>query len=237
MENPETPGRKTVRVSFVIPALNAANTLPGVVDAIACADGTIACDITVVDGGSTDGTRKVAREKGARVLPSARGRGRQLRAGGEAAPGAWLLFLHADTRLAPGWRRAVREFATEPANGNRAAVFRLRLDDAHPQARRVERLVGWRTRALGLPYGDQGLLISRGFHDRIGGFKPLPLFEDVDIVRRIGKRRLDMLDADAITSADRYRRGGWWLRPARNLACLALYFLGVPPRLIEKLYR
>ena len=237
MKTSEGLAQKAVRISFVIPALNAAKTLPDVVDAIACADRMLACDITVVDGGSTDETRRVAREKGARVLPAARGRGRQLHTGGEAAGGAWLLFLHADTRLAPGWRRAVHEFATKPGNGNRAAVFRLRLDDAHPQARRIERLVGWRTRALGLPYGDQGLLISREFHDRIGGFKPLPLFEDVDIVRRIGKSRLDMLDADAITSADRYRRGGWWLRPARNLSCLALYFLGVPPKLIEKLYR
>lgn len=232
-----SPARKAIRISFVIPTLNAEKTLPDVVDAIACDDRMLACDITVVDGGSTDRTRRIAREKGARVVPSARGRGRQLRAGGETAAGAWLLFLHADTRLAPGWSDAAYEFASKPENGGRAAVFRFRLDDAHLQARRLERLVAWRTRVLGLPYGDQGLLISRGFHDRIGGFRPLPLFEDVDIVRRIGRRRLDMLEADAITSADRYRRDGWWIRPARNISCLALYFLGVSPRLIEKLYR
>ena len=232
-----SPSRKAIRISFVIPTLNAEKTLPDVVDAIACDDRMLACDITVVDGGSTDRTRRIAREKGARVVRSARGRGRQLRAGCETAAGAWLFFLHADTRLAPGWSDAAYEFASKPENGARAAVFRFRLDDAHLQARRLERLVAWRTRVLGLPYGDQGLLISRGFHDRIGGFRPLPLFEDVDIVRRIGRRRLDMLEADAITSADRYRRDGWWIRPARNISCLALYFLGVSPRLIEKLYR
>ena len=60
--------------------------------------------------------------------------------------------------------------------------------------------------------------------------------EDVDLVRRIGKERLELLEASAVTSAERYRRGGWLLRPARNLSCLALYFLGLPPRLIERLY-
>jgi hypothetical protein len=148
-----------------------------------------------------------------------------------------LLFLHADTVLGPGWAEAVRRFAADPANEGRAAVFRFALDDRAPAACRMERLVAWRGRVLGLPYGDQGLLIGRAFYDRIGGFRALPLMEDVDIVRRIGRRRLVLLDAAATTSAMRYRRGGYLLRPARNLFCLSLYFMGVPPRLILKVYR
>ena len=87
-----------------------------------------------------------------------------------------------------------------------------------------------------MPYGDQGLLVHRSLYDEVGGYRPIPLMEDVDLVRRIRKRRLVALDAEIITSAERYRRDGWWRRSARNLFCLALYFCQVPPRLIAKVY-
>ena len=89
---------------------------------------------------------------------------------------------------------------------------------------------------LGLPYGDQGLLISRRLYDEIGGFRPLALMEDVDLARRIGQRRLIPLDADAVTSARRYERDGWIARPLRNLACLSLFLAGASPTLIAALY-
>jgi len=192
-------------------------------------------EIIVADGGSADGTADVAAALGARVVAAPRGRGSQLAAGARAATGDWLLFLHADTRLAPGWRDAAARFAAA-AGAAQAAAFGFALDDDGPAARRLERMVAWRCRALALPYGDQALLIHRTLYDRVGGFRPLPLMEDVDIVRRLGRRRLAMLDCAAVTSAARYRRGGYLARPARNLSCLALYFLGVPPRLIARLY-
>jgi hypothetical protein len=100
----------------------------------------------------------------------------------------------------------------------------------------LERLVAWRVRTLALPYGDQGLLIRRDFYRSLGGFRPWPLMEDVDLVRRIGRHRLTVLRSAARTSAERWRRGGWKRRSLRNLGCLTLYFLGVPPRLIAHLY-
>ena len=87
-----------------------------------------------------------------------------------------------------------------------------------------------------MPYGDQGLLIERAFYRQLGGFHALPLMEDVDFVRRIGRHQLVVLDADAITSAARYERDGWFARPMRNLGCLALYFAGLPPTVIRRLY-
>ena len=129
-----------------------------------------------------------------------------------------------------------RPGSERPGSKERAAAFRLALDDSDPRARRVERLANWRGRALGLPYGDQGLLIAKGFYQALGGHRPLPLMEDVALARRIGRRRIAILDAEAVTSAARYRQGGWWLRPLRNLALLGLYFLGVPPRLLLRLY-
>ena len=82
----------------------------------------------------------------------------------------------------------------------------------------------------------RALLISRAFHDELGGFRALPIMEDVDMVRRIGRGRLVTLDCVARTSAARYRRAGYALRALRNLTCLTAYFLGVPPRLIVRLY-
>ena len=224
-------------LSIVIPALNAGAVLARTLAAVAPSRPEPGREVLVVDGGSSDGTAAVARRHGARVIETAPGRGGQLAEGARQALGAWLLFLHADTVLADGWSEAVSAYCAEPANRERAATFRFALDDGARAARRLEAIVAWRTRRLGLPYGDQGLLISRPLYDALGGFRPLVLMEDVDMVRRIGRRRLDALDVAAVTSAVRYRQGGYLRRSALNLFCLGLYFLGVPPREIARLYR
>lgn len=218
-------------LGIVIPALNEERRLEKTLAVLPGAN------VVVADGGSMDRTRRIARRFGAKVIDAERGRGPQLAAGAKAAQGDWLLFLHADTVLSGDWSDAVNAFISDPHNATRAAVFRFRLDDAAPQARRIERLAAWRTKVMGLPYGDQGLVISRVFYDALGGFSDLPLMEDVDMVRRIGRARIDLLDAEALTSATRYQRDGYWLRPLRNMVCLGLYFLKVPPRLIERIYR
>ena len=221
------------RISAVVSALNAAAALPATLAALRA--GPVA-ETVVVDGGSSDDTVGLARRAGARVVAAPTGRGAQLAAGAGITASDWLLFLHADTRLAAGWGAAAAAFVADPANAARAAAFAFALDDPSPQARRLERLVAWRCRALGLPYGDQGLLIAREHYRRLGGFRPLPIMEDVDLVRRIGRRNIVMLPVDAVTSAERWRREGWTARSARNLLCLSLYFLGVPPRAITRLY-
>ncbi len=233
--SPSDLGERAIHLSVVIPALEAAATLDSVLEALRSCHG-LRVEIVVVDGGSTDGTADLARRRGARVIPARRGRGRQVAAGARAAGGDWLLFLHADTVPAEGWAEAVRVHAGAPGGWRRAAVFRFALAAEGPAARRLERIVAWRTRRIGLPYGDQGLLISRRLYDEIGGYRPLLLMEDVDIVRRIGRRRLAVLPVPALTSAARYAQTGYLRRSARNLACLALYFLGVPPRVIARIY-
>jgi rSAM/selenodomain-associated transferase 2 len=220
-----------VTLSVVIPTLNAALVLPATLAALGRR-----CEVVAADGDSADDTAELARRHGARVVLAPRGRGSQLIAGANAATSDWLLFLHADTVPEAGWRGTVEAFMADPANRNKAAVFRFAVDDESASARRLESLVAWRVRRLGLPYGDQGLLIHRDFYRTLGGFRPLPLMEDVDLVRRIGSRRLVTLPIAARTSAERWRRDGWRRRSLRNLACLILYFLGLPPRLILKLY-
>lgn len=219
-----------MRVSAIIPALNAAATLSATLAAL----GGAVDEVVVADGGSGDGTVACAEAHGARVVTGPRGRGAQLAAGIAAARGRWLLLLHADTRLATGWAGEVRDFMA--GSESRAGYFRFVLDSDDPRARRLERLVALRCRALALPYGDQGLLIARTLLDAVGGVRPLPLMEDVELVRRIGRRRLVALDAAAVTSAARWEADGWHVRSARNLACLALYAAGVPPRMIATLY-
>lgn len=227
---------RTVRLSVIVPTLQAAAGLGAALDSVSSAPALGDVETIVVDGGSTDGTRAVAAAKGARLISAPRGRGGQLARGADAAQGEWFLFLHADTVLDAGWDRAAAAFIADPGSRARAAAFRFALDDDRPAARRLEKLVAWRCRRLGLPYGDQGLLIARDFYRALGGFRPLPLMEDVDLARRIGRTRFAFLPPAARSSAVRYRRDGYLRRPLRNLVCLTLYFLGLPPRLIARLY-
>lgn len=238
--NPQIPmssRQPSQAVSVVIPALNAAPGIAAALHALAAGATDPLREVIVVDGGSTDDTAAIARDHGAQVIIAPRGRGPQLAAGAATASGAWLLFLHADTALSPEWGKTAAAFMRDPANAARAGYFRFTLDDAAAAARRLEATVAWRNRVLGLPYGDQGLLIRRDFYRALGGYRPLPLMEDVDMVRRIGRRRLVMLDAPALTSARRYRQDGYLGRPLRNALCLGLYYLGLPPRFIARVYR
>jgi rSAM/selenodomain-associated transferase 2 len=222
------------QLSVIIPTLNAADTLKGLVEQLKAA--AIVKEIVIADGGSSDETAAIARKAGALVIAAPRGRGVQLAAGAEAAAGDWLLFLHADCRLEAEWEPAVRAFLSTTGAGSHAGYFDFRLGDPTPPARRVERIVDWRCRVLALPYGDQGLLVARHLYDVLGGFAPLPLMEDVDFVRRLGRRRLARIGCCCIASPRRYRREGYWLRPMRNLFCLSLYFAGMAPHRIARFY-
>ena len=216
-------------LSVIIPTLNAAATLEDCLSRL----GEVR-DVVVVDGGSWDGSQAIAEAAGARLVVADPGRGAQLRLGAEAARGDWLLFLHADTLLEPGWRQAAH--AHRESWPGAAGCFRFRLDSRAWQARLIESGVALRTWIFGLPYGDQGLLVPRDLYERVGGFAAVPLMEDVDLVRRIGWRRLKLLQADAVTSAARWRRDGWFRRSARNLSCLLLHLFGMSEERLARIY-
>jgi len=223
-------------LSVVIPTLESASPLAENLCALAVDLSERENEVIVADSGSTDTTLAIAEANGAVIVSAPRGRGPQLAAGARAAKGNWLLFLHADTRLGAGWLVEAELFMASEESDTCAGVFRLSFADDARAARRLEAVAAWRSRALGLPYGDQGLLISRHFYDALGGYRSLELMEDVDLARRIGRRRIHHFEAVALTSATRYRRAGYVRRSARNFSCLALYFLGVNSRLLVRLY-
>jgi rSAM/selenodomain-associated transferase 2 len=227
-------------ISVVIPTLDAEEDLGRTLAALvpAAVEGLVR-EVIVADGGSRDRTLEIADHAGAEIAKSEPGRGHQLRAGAARARFPWLLFLHADTVLDAGWERDAEHLIERVESGRmepRAAAFRFTLDDLGFAPRTLETLVHLRNSLLSLPYGDQGLLIPRRLYDEIGGYAPLPVMEDVDIVRRLGRRRLVMLRSRAVTSAVRYRRDGYVRRVLRNQWCLALYFLNVPASTIARIY-
>jgi rSAM/selenodomain-associated transferase 2 len=235
--------RGMARLLTILPTLNAAHSLGDVFESLAEGESArLNAGWLVADGGSSDATLEVARRAGAHVVTGPRGRGAQLAAGAEAAarlsaPEDWYLFLHADTRLHPGWTGPVRHFMAKNADRQRAGYFKFALGDDSPKARRLERAVAWRCKVFALPYGDQGLLVSRRFYEALGGYKPWPLFEDVDMVRRIGRGRLEPLKLPAVTSAQRFLADGYTKRSLKNLTLLARYYLGAAPQVLARAYR
>ncbi len=224
-------------ISVIIPTLNAGAHLPrALAPLVAGLTAGIVKQVIVADGGSEDDTIESAEAAGCDIVRAERGRAKQMRAGADAAKGKWLLFLHADTELAPGWVAETERFIREPQSRKKAAVFKLAFDDASPQARRVVFWARMRARVMKLPYGDQGLLISRFFYDGLGGYPDIPLMEDVEIMRRVGGRRLVLFDTEAVTSAEKYRRDGYDKRAWRNLTLMARYLMGADPVELAKAY-
>lgn len=219
-------------ISIVIPTLNAAQTLPAALQALMEGLHTgLIRELIVTDGGSTDQTLEIADEAGAEIVTGAASRGGQLRRGCELARGEWLLVLHADTVLEDGWTKVVGDHLRTGT----PAAFRLAF---HATGFAPGWVAGWanlRSRVIGLPYGDQGLLIPRRTYEQAGGFPDQPLMEDVALMRRV--RGVALLPTRAFTSADRYQKAGWARRGSRNLWTLFRYFLGADPEELARAYR
>ena len=224
-------------ISVIIPALNESEALPKLLADLARLE-LPAVEIIVADGGSNDGTADVVVTHGALLVRTARGRGHQLRAAALVAHSNLLCFLHADVRLEAPALRALEQLATQGQASPAAYAFRLRIHGTGISFRVVERLANLRSRLFALPYGDQGLIITRQCYDDAGGFADVPLMEDVMFVRALHKRRVPIvMRPESITvSARRWERDGVWRRSVRNLWLLARWALGATPEHLANSY-
>lgn len=217
-------------ISVIIPTLNAETRLPGCASSLfEGVEAGLIREMIVTDGGSRDETLKVADAIGANIVQGPASRGGQLRRGCAAAKADWFLILHADTQLSKGWCGPVYAHMSS----RQAGWFSLRFD------RGGAFVAGWaniRSRMFGLPYGDQGLLIPRALYEHVGGYPDQPLMEDVALARAL-RGHLRGIEAEAITSAAKFRAQGWVRRGARNLVTLTRYFAGADPEVLAQAYR
>lgn len=228
------PHLMNTQFSIVIPTLNAADTLPATLDSLLSGlSAGVVRDLVISDGGSSDHTKKLADDVGATLVEGAIGRGSQLHRGAEAAKAEWLLFLHADTVLPADWVGAVCVHTSKTPEA--AAAFRLSFQEDGVFPRVTSGWANLRSKLFGLPYGDQGLLISKSLYKQVGGYPDQPLMEDVAIARAL-KGRLVLLPSYVTTGADRYIESGWLNRGARNLWTLARYLLGADPQKLALAY-
>jgi len=203
-------------LSVIVPCLNEAQRLPLLLADLQRWDGPREC--IVVDGGSHDRSSEIARLSGARWLQAPqRGRGCQLAHGAAQAQGTWLLFLHSDSRLPTNWAQALASLVHAPAAKHSAWYFDLRLTPSRPSLRLLEAAVALRSRWLQRPYGDQGLLLHCDLYHRCGGYAPLPLMEDLDLVERLAAiARLRPIGQALLSDGRRWSRTGVLERSWRN---------------------
>ena len=193
-------------------------------------------DVIAVDGGSTDETLVLLSQSHIRVISAARGRSNQMNEGAAVATGDVLLFLHADTRLPPDY---IEKLAIFISSGKPWGRFNVRFDDNHPMFRLIASMMNWRSRFTGICTGDQVIFIRRSTFESLNGFADIPLFEDIDLCKRL--KSLDWpfcIKSPVTTSGRRWRTHGFcktillmsWLR--------LLYFFGVSPeKLSQKYYK
>lgn len=220
------------KLSVIIPTLNEAESLKHTIDAVKILDKNI--EIIVVDGGSSDATIEIAESYSVEIIQSTRGRGTQLHTGANAANGEILWFLHADT--IPDLQ-AIAQMKTALENPNIVGGnFTICFDGNSTAARFMTRLYP-NLRKIGLLYGDSAIFVRRENYLKIGGFKSLSLFEDLDFINRLKRTgELAYLPAKVTTSSRRFENRSFILTFLRWTIFQVLYWLGVSPNWLAKRY-
>ncbi len=216
-------------LSIVIPAMNEERSLGDTLDAVPLGVETI-----VVDGDSTDGTVRVAEGRGVRVIRSERGRGAQMHAGARASSGDAIWFLHADTVPRGDALDRIRQALGDP--GVAAGNFALRFEGASFGARFLNRLYPMLA-GIGLRYGDSGIFVRRTAYERVGGFAAYPIFEDLDLLRRLKPEgRFVTLPGPLVTSGRRFEGRNFAVVFGRWVVMQILYWAGVHPCRLGRYY-
>ena len=218
-------------ISIIIPVLNEAEIIQPILNQL---HEYSQVEIIVVDGGSLDNTVALAVQTGVKVISVPQSRAAQMNAGANIARGDILLFLHADTKLPSNFVELVVE-TLKPANVV-AGAFELAIDGEAKSLRWIELLVKVRSRLFSLPYGDQAIFISKKAFIDSGGFADLPIMEDFEFIKRIGKG-IAIAPATVTTSGRRWQKLGVWKTTLINQAIIAGYYLGISPTRLSNFYR
>jgi rSAM/selenodomain-associated transferase 2 len=224
-----------VAVSIIIPTLNERSSINKTLDATKqFTEKSDLAEVIVVDGGSDDETNSIVSDYKISLLHAPRGRGSQMHAGANVAKGEILWFLHADTIPPPdAIVKIINAMAdSEFVGGN----FTISFDGNGNSARFLSWLYP-NLRKIGLCYGDSAIFVRRDIYEKIGGFKPYPIFEDLDLISRISREgKLIYLPAKIVTSSRRFENRNFPLVFARWIILQGLYWLGVSPHALNKLY-
>ncbi|MEI6032169.1 MAG: TIGR04283 family arsenosugar biosynthesis glycosyltransferase [Synechococcaceae cyanobacterium ELA739] len=222
-------------LDVVIAIRNEARGLPPLLADLARAPRALVRDVLVVDGGSGDGSPRLARLAGARLISAAPGRGLQLAFGVAVSGAPWLLLLHGDVRLPPDWSDLVGAAIGDGAGS--AWAFRLAIAGRDPRLHLVAWAANGRSRWRQLPYGDQGLLLERSLYERAGGIAPLPLMEDLEFVQRLRRHGAIRLLAGGLSVSDRrWRTLGVWRTTWLNARLRRRWRRGQDPRQLAAEY-
>lgn len=220
-------------ISVIIPTLNEATAICTTLSALRQSNFH---EIIVVDGGSHDATAALATQHGATVLHVSGGRAAQLNAGAAVATSRILLFLHADTTLPATACQQIRQALNDPATV--AGAFRFQTNSRRIALRALTVLVNWRARLLQFPYGDQGIFLEKRVFDELGGYPPIPVMEDFELVRRLRQRgKIALLTSAAVTSARRWQTLGVLRTTLINQLMIVGYLWGVKPEKLRDFYR
>lgn len=223
-----------MHVSIILPVLDEA---AGIVDQLSALQPLRrqGHEIIVVDGGSIDATAELARPLADRLLSAPRGRSLQMNAGATEARGEVLLFLHADTRLP---ERAIEEVAAALSDGDRAwGRFDVTIEGRHPMLRVVALLMNLRSRLTGIATGDQALFVTRSAFERVGGFPPIALMEDIAFSAALKRvSRPACLRARVITSGRRWEKHGVGRTIVKMWRLRIAYFFGAEPARLARAY-
>ncbi len=221
-----------MKISVIVPVLNEEKSIAATLQALALLQ---LYETIVVDGGSHDRTAEIAAEFGVKVIPSERGRARQLNRGAREASGDVWLFLHADTRLPPTAFSDIAGVMGDPRYvGGR---FDVELDGKHWMLPLVGRLISYRSRLSKVGTGDQALFVRREVFQRMGGFEDIPLMEDIAFCRRLKRQgAVACLRSRVVTSARRWETDGVWRTIFRMWMLKLLYLTGVSPARLKQFY-
>ena len=223
----------TAKISIIIPTLNESKNIKAT---LASTQESTNIEVIVVDGGSQDNTVDIAKSAGVKVIAGYKNRASQMNAGAMNATGDILLFLHGDTLLPVNFDAMIRRALQKPKTV--AGAFALRINAPQPGLRLVEWGVKWRSKWLQMPYGDQGIFITKEQFKNIYGFPELPIMEDFEFIRNLKKiGKITFLSVPVITSPRRWLKKGVLQTTLINQIIIIAYFIGISPQRIRSWYR